>query len=261
MIISGFGWLCLVPGRIKSSFHWAAYWGENRGHSRPLSPAASFPIVHGYWMFPKEKNVASQEIYKTILIYALSLKSVWNHPRLHAQVLAAFLPVTGAMESPPRYSKGNRCTSSSAQAPSLCNHQLLGQSLLNSKADQRLFSLCLVCFLSPSSFSWCWCKLGAGLLKEMKLLEKRTGGKKTQKPTTKNTAQSSAGNFSFSVSSAEKKNWVISKITAQSPAFSLSSPFLYGRAIGQSCEQLHKVQQRRGGGGVLLLWIIFPFAL
>lgn len=181
MIISGFGWLCLVPGRIKSSFHWAAYWGENRGHSHPLSPAASFPIVHGYWMFPKEKNVASQAIYKTILIYALSLKSVWNHPRLHAQVLAAFLPVTGAMESPPRYSKGNRCTSSSAQAPSLCNHQLLGQSLLNSKADQRLCSLCLVCFLSPSSFSWCWCKLGAGLLKEMKLLEKRTGGKKNNK--------------------------------------------------------------------------------
>lgn len=78
----------------------------------------------------------------------------------------------------------------------------------------------------------------------MKLEEKRTGPQKKKKNSTKNTAESSAGDFSFSVSSAKKENWVILKITAQGPAFSPSSPFLYGRAIGQSCEQLHKVQQK-----------------
>lgn len=52
---------------------------------------------------------------------------------------------------------------------SLCHHELLGRSLQNSKADQRRFSLCLLCFLSPSSFSGCWCKLGVSLLKEVKL--------------------------------------------------------------------------------------------
>lgn len=138
----------------------------------PPLPCSILPRAHGHWMFPQEKeSVASQAIYKTILIYAVSLKRGWNHPGLSEPGLAAFLAVTPALESPARYSEANPCTPSPAPGPSLCHHQ-------DSKAHQRLLSLCLLCFPSPGSFSSCWCKLGSSLLKEMKLEQKRTGPKK-----------------------------------------------------------------------------------
>ena len=78
-------------------------------------------------------------------------------------------------------------------------------------------------------------------MKETKLQEKSTGQKKNK---LQNTAQSSAGDISFSIFSTKKENWVILEVTAQGPAFACSSPFIYGRATGQSCEQLHEVQQK-----------------
>lgn len=163
MIISGFGWLCLVPGRIKSSFHWAAHWGESRGHSLSLSPAVSFPIVHGDWMYPKEKKCGKpSDLQNNIDLCSVSEKHMQSPS--FACAGARCIPSLGIQRQITACAAQNR-----VHGLSLCHHELLGRSLQNSKADQRHFSLCLLCFLSPSSFSGCWCKLGVSLLKEVKL--------------------------------------------------------------------------------------------
>lgn len=132
-------WLALFgpwKNKIQFSLSCTLRWRQR------AQPSLSFPITHGYWMFPKEKKKIGDKpshLENNADLRSLSEKSMKSRS-LHARCSAAFLPSTRAMER--------------SQEANGHEHSLL-QVLLS--------------FPSPSSTSYHWNKLGASLSEEIKL--------------------------------------------------------------------------------------------